>query len=390
MKIAILGKGTSAILTALECIRRNHDVEIYYDPNKPHLSVGESTTPHVAAIIKDVFDVSIGDLIDKNIVSLKNGIKFNGWGIGNKFHHYFNSNNVAFHFESSIFNEFFHEALKDNGVKYHAFKVEKYDIDLNNEKVVINDIAYDHLICCSGWSETDEYKEPIFETVNSALTYSREYVGSQPYTEHLATVDGWQFGLPFPDRNIIKHGYLFNNKFTGMEDAKKNLNVEDCNHISWKPKYCKKMIQNRFCSYNGNRLMFLEPLQALSLYYYLRFARRICNFIENKSHENYVRGNLEYHDDMYNYQLSLAWHYSYGSKHQTEFWEDVTKRANNLLTSSHKMQPEYLEESFYFDKKYREPKYFSIGCFEYLDYVQIDSGMNGEEVKIKDTYTDFF
>lgn len=390
MKIAILGKGTSAILTALECIKRNHEVEIYYDPNKPHLSVGESTTPHVADIIRDVFDVSIGDLIDKNIVSLKNGIEFNGWGVGNKFRHYFNSNAIAFHFESSIFNDFFHNALEDNGVKYHAFRVDKYALDLDNEKVIINDITYDHLICCSGWNEGDEYLEPIFETVNSALTYSREFSGSQPYTEHLATVDGWQFGLPFPDRNIVKHGYLFNNKFTNMEDAKKNLNVEDCNHISWKPKYCKKMIQNRFCSYNGNRLMFLEPLQALSLYYYLRFADKICNFIENKSHENYVIGNREYHDDMYNYQLSLAWHYSYGSKHQTEFWQDVTKRANDLLQSSYKMRPEYLEESFYHDKKYRELKYFNIGCFEYTDYIQIDSGMTGEEVQFKDTYTDFF
>jgi tryptophan halogenase len=390
MKIAILGKGTSAIITALTCMEHGYTVEIYYDPNKPHLNVGESTTPHIAQILRSILRISIGDLIDQNIVSLKYGIVFDGWGVGNSFKHYFNSNSSAFHFESGIFNKFIHDILESRGVKYHAFKIEKYDIDLNSEKVIINNNEYDHLICCSGWDDGDEYKKPIFETVNNAFVYSKECANSQPYTHHLATVDGWQFGLPFPDRNIIKHGYLFNTKFTNIDDAKTNIEGDNIRHISWEPKYCKKMIQNRFCSYNGNRLMFLEPLQALSLYYYKVFADYICLFIKEKRHETFVKYNQYYYSQMFKYQLSLAWHYSYGSKYETPFWQDVKKRSNDFLNMSYFGSKEYYENALHHDKKYDTYEYFNIGCFQYDDYFQVHSGMTGEKLEFKDTYINFF
>jgi len=390
MKIAILGKGTSAIITALTCIKWGHEVEIYYDSNKPHLSVGESTTPLVASLIKSVLDISIGNLIDENIVSLKNGIEFIGWGNGNKFKHYFNNNMHSFHFESKIFNTFIHDILEKSGVKYHQFKIDKYDIDLEQEKIIINNIFYDHLICCSGWNNSDEYKKPIFETVNSAFTYAKKCSNTHPYTQHLATEHGWQFGLPFPDRNLIKHGYLFNTKFTNVEDAKKEIKSEDVKHISWEPKYCKKMIQNRFCSYNGNRLMFLEPLQALSLHYYIMFADFICFFLEDRKHETFIKYNQLYHKQMFYYQLSLAWHYSYGSKYKSSFWSDVKKRANDLMNISYFTNKEYYEDAVFHDKKFASPEYFEIGTFQYHDYFQIHEGMTGEKLELKDIYTNFF
>jgi hypothetical protein len=390
MKIAILGKGTSSIITALTCISRGHEVEIYYDPDKPHLSVGESTTPHIAHLIQKSLDLSIGNFIDEKIASLKFGVEFGGWGIGNTFRHYFGSNFSSIHFESSIFNKFIHDILENRGVKYHAFKIEEYNVDLNFEKIIINNISYDHLICCSGWYGGDEYKKPFFETVDSVFLYSKESTNSQPYTEHLATEHGWQFGLPFPDKNIIKHGYLFNSKLTTNEEAKKNIDSNDVMHISWEPKYCKKMIQNRFVSYNGNRLMFLEPLQALSLFYYTQFSENICSFIEDRKHENYVKCNQKYYRKMFEYQQSLAWHYSYGSKYKSPFWIDVKKRANNIMDNSFNTNPEYYEDALYHDHKYFSTEYFNIGCFDYLDYNQVHSGMTGKKLEFKDTYTNFF
>lgn len=390
MNIAILGKGTSAIVTALTCLRRGHNVEIYYDPNKPHLNVGESTTPHIADRILNTFDICIGDLLNEKIVSLKFGVEFDGWGEGKKFIHYFHSNKAAFHFESSTFNSFIHDILEKKGVKYHAFKIENYDVNLDTEKVIVNGISYDHLICCAGWSSGDEYMSPVFETVNSAFLYSNESFNSKPYTQHLATEHGWQFGLPFPDKNIIKHGYLFNTKHTSLDEARKNINKEDLKYISWEPKYCKKMIQNRFCSYNGNRLMFLEPLQALSLYYYIIFSSYICDFIENKKHENYIKYNQFYYRDVYNYQLSIAWHYSYGSKYNSPFWVDVKKRANELMSIAHRTQPEYYEDALHHDLKYASHEYFSIGSFGHNDYIQINSGMTGKKFELKDVYVNFW
>ena len=50
MRIAIIGKGTSAIITALRLIQDDHDVEFFYDPEIKPLSVGESTTPATSRI----------------------------------------------------------------------------------------------------------------------------------------------------------------------------------------------------------------------------------------------------------------------------------------------------------------------------------------------------
>ncbi len=391
MKIAVLGKGTSGIVNILTCLKRGHEVEVYYDPNTPHLNVGETVTPHIPNLIRDTLDLSVGHLIDEKVVSLKYGIIFDGWGIGNKFKHYFSTNYVAFHFECSVFNEFFNKLIeKKYGVKYHPFKVEKYHVDLDKEKVIINDIEYDHLICCSGWHESDEYKSPRFETLNSALLYQRECHDGEPYTYHVATEHGWQFGLTFPERNLMKHGYLFNNNLTSVEEARKNIGNVEAKYISWKPRYCKKMIQNRFCSYNGNRLMFFEPLQALSLYYYERFANYICSFVENKKHETYVRYNQSYLNDVFENEISLAWHYTYGSKYNTTFWEDIKERANQFMNMAHKGNPEYYLDALYHDQKFSMTDYFNIGCFNYHDYFFIHSGMTGEKIKYKDTYTNFF
>lgn len=386
MKIAIIGRGTSAIITALTCVERGNEVEIYYDPDKSYLNIGEGTTPHVAQPLLQLFNLSIQDLVDNGIVSRKHGVEFNGWGIGNSFKHHFEKDYGAFHFESSLFNEFVCNKLEERGVIYHALKIEDYTIDEEIEKVIVNNIQYDHLIWCSGWDDADEYENPTFETVNNALLYTRESTEYQTYSDHLATVDGWQFGLPFPERNIVKHGYLFNDKITSLEDAKRNLNVEDCTHISWSPKYCKKLIQNRFCSYNGNRLMFFEPLQALSLYYYRIFADTICNFVENTYGYDMEVWNKSYLSDIKRYQISLAWHYSYGSIHETPFWEDIKDRARNLMMSNSGFD----WDTFRTNMKYNGFELDGrglVGIFENIDFIQVDCGMTGETDHLLDIYT---
>ncbi len=80
MNIAIIGKGTSAIIQALMFIRYGHRVTIFYDSSIPEICVGESTTPLVMNLVQNVCKISIGDMLDDGIVSLKNGIKFINWG----------------------------------------------------------------------------------------------------------------------------------------------------------------------------------------------------------------------------------------------------------------------------------------------------------------------
>ena len=380
MKVAVVGKGTSSIITAMRLIADGHSVDIFYDPDKPHLKVGESTTPAIIGLINSVFNIGVTDLINLGIVSLKAGVKFINWGIGKPFIHGFQSGKsdlIAFQFNTPKFNEFFHKKLKEERfVNYFPEKVDNYRIDSNS--VVINEKVYDFLVFCSGWNNSDDYEKPIFETVNSAITYSVDNIIDPICTLHEATEDGWQFGLPFPHENVTRHGYLFNRNFISSDEVSKKLNLKNSNVYEWDPKCSKKLIQNKFVAYNGNRLMFLEPLQALSLHYYLDFAAYICDYLkQGKNYQSFIFNNTRYKSEIYNYQLSLAWHYGYGSIHETKYWDDVTERANKFMESVPWGKMSTIIDNFSIDYLNKNTETFNIGCFKYVDFKMIHSGMTG-------------
>lgn len=384
MKIAVIGKGTSAIITALGLIREGHEVEIFYDPESPHLSVGESTTPHIGELINATLDFSIGRLSDRGIVSFKNGIKFIGWGEQEYFRHHFNDNSPAFHFETGVFNPFIHDLMKKRrNVVYHAERVEDYEIDTEIEKIIINDKHYDFMVNCSGWNDSANYYEPYFPTVNSAILYTENSVEDSTYTLHRATPHGWQFGLPFPDKGVTKCGYLFNSDYDNVEDIEKLFEGKEYRKISWKPKYHNKIIENRFVAYNGNRLFFFEPLQALSLLYYSSSLDLITKFLRtDRSTFSYYNLNKEYLNLMYNYHVSLALHYQYGSKYDTMFWNNTKEYASKYLDHHPAYRRESLYDQYYGDKISHNidnspSNILSLGCFQGIDYRDIHGGMTG-------------
>lgn len=370
MNIAIIGKGTSAIITALRLMTSGHDVEFFYDPDKKPLSVGESTTPHIQGLIFEALDISIGDLADSSIVSYKNGIKYRDWGKGGSFRHHFHGGEVAFHFETGILNDFIHNHLeKELNIPYYAERVDGYEIDDDN-KVIINDRDFDFVVNCAGWNNESQYYKPVFETVNSAILYTRDVIDDPTYTLHTATPDGWEFGLPFPDRGITKCGYLYNNKLSDPQIEGKR--------ISWTPRFSKKLIQNKFEAFNGNRLFFFEPLEALSLLYYHQFAESICEFLKNKrTLSSYQEVNSNYLETITQYTTSLSWYYSYGSIFDTPFWKGVKARANVYFNSQCMTNRiDSLLESYYAAKNSdQEGEFLKIGCFGYHDFKDVHVGM---------------
>ena len=370
MKIAIIGKGTSAIITALRLIQDDHDVEFFYDPDIKPLSVGESTTPHIQALILETLDISIGDLADAGIVSYKNGIKYIDWGAGNSFRHHFHGGEVAFHFESGILNPFIHNHLeKELGIVYHPERVDGYDFE--DEQVIINDKEYDFVVNCAGWDDESEYYKPIFETVNAAILYTSDTIDDVTYTLHRASRDGWEFGLPFPDRGITKHGYLSDPEIEGKK-------------ISWTPRFSKKLLQNRFEAYNGNRLFFLEPLEALSLMYYHDFASSIAEFLKgNRDLQSYQDTNNYYLRNLTSYSTSLSWYYSYGSTYDSPFWKLTQARASVYFNSQcFSNRIDSLLEKYYAAKNLQdEEEVLKIGCFGYHDFKDVHCGMTQRPIQ---------
>ena len=78
--------------------------------------------------------------------------------------------------------------------------------------------------------------------------------------------------------------------------------------------------------------------------------------------------------EMFHYQISLAFHYSYGSKFQSDFWVDVNERAKSIMNLNYKFSEESLLSLYNYNKKHRS-KEFMVGIFDYKDYEAIHSGM---------------
>lgn len=379
MKVAVVGKGTASIITTLVLLKNGHEVVIYYDPNTSHLPVGESTTPHVSFLLYEVLGININDMVENNIVSLKTGIKFIDWGKSKYFLHNFR-NQFAIHLENDRFNPFIHRILEENKlVKYIPQRVENTTI--NNNQIYIENEFYDFITFCSGWND-DEYIKPIFETVNSAVVYTKDCVDEHHnlHTIHKATENGWEFGLPFPKRNVTKCGYLFDRK---QVDTKKIMEQLNSNiFFEWTPRYSKSIIQNNFIAYNGNRLFFLEPLQALSFHYTEIFAEQICAFLNNRTNEMFCLVNDSYLNEIRRYQLSLAYHYQYGSSYDTEFWNKITEKAKNFMSTINNGNENIFLRNLVSDLSFKgKTNYSKIGSFGCEDLKQIHCGMTQENIK---------
>ena len=70
---------------------------------------------------------------------------------------------------------------------------------------------------------------------------------------------------------------------------------------------------------NGNKLSFLEPLEATPIAYYIYAADNYLNYMFGDNDKD--RCNEKIRTEMYRIQDFVLWHYQYGSKYHTLFWK---------------------------------------------------------------------
>lgn len=356
MRVAIIGRGTSAIIQACALLhahksRKDLSITIFYDPDRPPIAVGESSTPHLPFILEDALGVTADELVEAKVVSRKRGAAFVNWGAGIPFVHGFgddskhsidgNSTLESYHFDTLVFNEYFTKKLQDRGVIYIAEKVESQRED--GDVVFINDKEFDFVVNCTGWNYDNNLTvTPQFWTVNAGYLYRdtdfhvTDELTCSDLTVHKASPDGWEFNLPFPCDGVMKKGYLFNTDYISEEEVLKKM--EDMGRtggrlIKWKPRRSKHLIESKLTAGNGNRVFFVEPLQAYAVLLYIELAYFIAEYIYSKKTDKLKNTyNLKYRKLMISYEQELAFHYQYGSVFKdSKFWQDKTEEARRVM-----------------------------------------------------------
>jgi len=331
MKIAVLGAGSAGILTT-GCIlkdfkNRGIDCEVthIFDPNKPLLGVGESTTSEVTFAIGQAFDFIFATEAEELNSTTKYGTHYINWREKDIIFP-FQTGYHAVHFDARDFAAMGLKRLKE---LYPNYKLLNGDVEQTwpDGDIAMNGKvhSFEYVIDCRGRPHKFDDYEECNMVLNSALVYDDPEPSDFGFTRHVAHKYGWMFVIPLQHRT--SHGFLFNNNFCSDEEAQEELiritNATDFDRSFFrrfpiKPYYCKKTVNKRLLK-NGNRAVFFEPMSANSLYMATKNAQILSEYMrgeisEEKANELCIL-NYRAVEDL----INLIYHG--GSIYDNEFWQ---------------------------------------------------------------------
>ena len=318
VRIAIIGAGTAGCVTALhfykylsESIDVSFEITIYHSPNEhPIERVGQGTVLPVTKLIESTLGI---DWYNNSIdATFKSGILYEGWGKKqDKIFHPFELSAMSMHYVPQKLSKVVLESGYFN-------VIEKTVTD--PEKEIDADVIFD----CRGRHSRDKSNyDTLINPLNSVLLYKKQDRDQDLiYTRTVATPNGWTFVIPNVDS--ISYGYLYNNTITSKEDATKDFLdrfelPETDGELIFENYMAKNMFVGERTVLNGNMYGFVEPMEATSLQFYQDLCRQAWDGIFNIKSWDVCNGNIR--RVMKEIETFILWHYQYGSKYDTPFWE---------------------------------------------------------------------
>jgi hypothetical protein len=314
MKISVVGAGNGGCFTALHYAWYTRtdpriEVELIYNPKIQPERVGQATLLDAPGLLWAATDFNWYD--NPIHATFKSGIVYEGWGNKN--------------------NEVFHPFPADKmAMHYCPWEMQKLILNSGNFKVVEDEVDpynvdADYVFDCRGKPEDLSQYHKLRNPINAAILAKPKWDTSiNPWSRHVATPDGWTFVIPTKDSSPSNRyciGYCYNDSITSEEEAEKNFlnmfDVEITKHVHFHNYVAKEPVVDGRVFKNGNRLFFLEPLESSSTQTYIEWAKMSWEYIFDDI-QNPNERILNYIKQIQNFVL---WHYQFGSKYKTPFWE---------------------------------------------------------------------
>jgi len=348
MKIVIVGGGSAGVWTALHYAygtRNNKDVEVelIHDPEIDTSPVGQGSTLDVVQLL---YQACGTDWYHNEIrATPKLGILYENFSKKNKnIFHNFDLNVTAIQVDPKYLQKY----ILNSGL----FNVKEENVtDLDT---VDADVIFD----CRGNTGKDDIEyESLYSPVNSVLlATSTENNNAQLWTRSVATPDGWTFVIP-NTTDTTSYGYLYNKDITPMETAKTNFsevfgkefpNEMETDNLPFESYIAKEPIRidsnGRKIILNGNRLAFLEPMEATAIGFYLTVSRMTFDWCINPT-PMFPLDEIIYYIKRYNYELYtfILWHYIKGSIYDTPFWRSAQAKTTDFFEQPNEIFEDVLE-----------------------------------------------
>ena len=320
MKVSVVGGGNAGVFSALFL---NHvigaEVELIYDPTIPCERVGQATVLDPPKILHETTGF---DWYNNPIhATFKSGILYEGWGQVNE--------------------EVFHPFPPDRmGMHYCPWEMQNYVLNSGLFKVIEGkidpkDVDADYVFDCRGKPDDYSNYEQLLNPTNACILAKPNWDTSNVYwSRHIATPDGWTFIIPTNTKSPSHTycvGYCYNNTITSKEDAEKNMlemfDVEISKHVNYNNYVAKNILVDDRIILNGNRLFFIEPLESSSTQTYIEVVLRFGRTLQLEGKLDNL--NHQIHTYIKHIQNFVLWHYQFGSKYNTPFWDYAKKLTFN-------------------------------------------------------------
>lgn len=373
-RVAIIGGGSAGMVCAATLLGNSQnfktELTLITDPNIPPVRVGESMSPTLLTMMHQVLGVlsldnSCKSFEDMNIMTR----------VGTR-HTWENNTNPSFdvnydmfsiHFDSASFISFARKRLKEL-YPYNEINETIKSISQNENEAIAHgndgDYTFDFIIDCRGFPtkqdyDSDEYKFPEFDTVNSLLVFQHHHPYTHQYTDVTLHRNGWQFGINTAQRKAF--GYLYNKDITTQDEAlqhyltlNKNVPIveSEVKSLSWRFFSAKKAIDNRVIKM-GNKLYFYEPVQGIPLHHYCIFTLIIIDYMATKHFNidwNYrmTLGDFlddwhtytpedavnQYHNVIMNRYFEIVCTNYIGNRMDSDFWNITSRNSMSRLMKS--------------------------------------------------------
>ena len=349
-KIAVIGRGTAGSLAAASVTRlhpdSDHELHHIYDSRIPIIGVGEGSWPSLVQELQQLTKLPHETVQQRLKGTRKYGVAFEGWGRRNRdFTHYFTPQQVsyAYHLSADLVVDLLQESTRASHIDAKVLDIRRVD---GGAEVEFEDRAperYDLVFDARGFArelDPDEHIDISFIPTNTAvIRRCPPVVGdgrdglvlAHTYTRAVARPHGWIFIIPLTAHT--SYGYIFNRDVSSREEVESDFDefletdgvteFEQRATISF-PNFVHRRIYDGAVARIGNAAAFMEPLEAtaivsaqlqIGMVLHMRLNRRPANLEGDAPVVNRFLVN-----NMLRYGLFVGWHYSCGSRYDSEFW----------------------------------------------------------------------
>ena len=342
MRIAVIGGGTAGFIAAAHVTRSLPEAELLhvFDSSIPTIGVGEGTTPRFPVWLEEVTGLGFSDLAERCGATLKNGTRFDGWGVhGSEFVNRFQPVRlIGYHFDATKVVRVIGEHVR---AQHIDARVDELRTLPHGVLVTLGDRTT-HL--CDYVFDARGFPRPAAEAPGDLIQLdwiptSRANLRWLPpgalsgVTRAAARPHGWIFHIPLQDATST--GYIFNPSISSDAEVEADftLSLKEEGVTGWThrgmlnfPNFLRRRFFDGRIFWVGNSASFLEPLEATGIATAIVEIRSAAHWIAEHGPESSTDlDELEaFNEGMVGFvcrnSLFVAWHYACGSLWDTAFW----------------------------------------------------------------------